>query len=426
MTIHVVSTGETVASIAASYGVSPRLLQQQNQLPESGQLAVGQALVVLFPTQTHTVSPGESLFGIARRYGTTVQALLRNNYFLLGQAALQPGQELVISLEQEKRGALAVNGYAYPFIPQIVLEQQLPYLTHLTPFTYGITAEGGLVPLGDDKLLAAAAQYGVTPWMHLSTLTEMGTFSSPLAQELLSDPERQALLIQNVEQTMLQKGYRGLDVDFEFLPGALAGPYAAFVGALEQRLNQYGYPVIVALAPKSSGDQPGLLYEGHDYPALGQAADAVLLMTYEWGYTYGPPLAVAPLPQVQRVLDYALSVIPREKILLGVPTYGYDWPLPYERGVTRATSLSPQAALALARQYSAEIQFDPVSQAPWFRYRENGREHEVWFEDARSAQAKLDLAAGSGLAGIGLWNLMRLFPQLYLLLNAQYAIESPI
>ena len=119
----------------------------------------------------------------------------------------------------------------------------------------------------------------------------------------------------------------------------------------------------MALAPKSSGDQPGLLYEGHDYPALGQAADAVLLMTYEWGYTYGPPLAVAPLPQVQRVLDYALSVIPREKILLGVPTYGYDWPLPYERGVTRATSLSPQAALALARQYGAEIQFDPVSQA---------------------------------------------------------------
>ena len=144
MTIHVVSAGETVASIAATYGVSPRLLQQQNQLPESGQLAVGQALVVLFPTQTHTVSPGESLFGIARRYGTTTQTLLRNNYFLLGQAALQPGQELVISLEEENRGTLAVNGYAYPFIPQMVLEQQLPYLTHLTPFTYGITAAGQL------------------------------------------------------------------------------------------------------------------------------------------------------------------------------------------------------------------------------------------------------------------------------------------
>ena len=424
MTIHVVSAGETVASIAATYGVSPRLLQQQNQLPESGQLAVGQALVVLFPTQTHTVSPGESLFGIARRYGTTTQTLLRNNYFLLGQAALQPGQELVISLEEENRGTLAVNGYAYPFIPQMVLEQQLPYLTHLTPFTYGITAAGQLVPLGDERLLEAAAQYGVMPWMHLSTLTEMGTFSSPLAEEILADPERQALLIQSVEQTMLQKGYRGLDVDFEFLPGALAGAYAAFIAALEQRLNQYGYPVVVALAPKSSGDQPGLLYEGHDYPALGRAADAVLLMTYEWGYTYGPPLAVAPLPQVQRVLDYALSVIPREKILLGVPTYGYDWPLPYQRGVTRATSLSPQAALALARQYGAEIQFDPVAQAPWFRYREGGRDHEVWFEDARSLRAKFLLVDEYDLGGVSFWNLNNLFRTNFLVLESLYSVEK--
>lgn len=426
MTIHVVSAGETVASIAAAYGVSPRLLQQQNQLPDTGQLVVGQALVVLFPTQTHTVSPGESLFGIARRYGTTVDALLRNNYFLLGQGNLQPGQELVIALEEDRQGVLAVNGYAYPFIPQIVLEQQLPYLTHLTPFTYGITAEGRLVPLGDEKLLASAQQYRVTPWMHLSTLTEMGNFSSPLAEQILSDPERQGLLIQDVEATMLRKGYRGLDVDFEYLPGSLAGAYAAFIAALRQRLSQYGYPVIVALAPKTSGDQPGLLYEGHDYPALGQAADAVLLMTYEWGYTYGPPMAVAPLPQVRRVLNYALSVIPREKIFLGVPTYGYDWPLPYRRGVTRANSLSPQAALTLARRFGAEIQYDPVSQAPWFRYREGGEDHEVWFEDARSAQAKLTLAAENGLLGIGLWNLMRLFPQLYLILNARYVIQSAI
>ena len=422
MTIHVVSPGETVSSIARLYGVSPRLLARQNQLPPSGELAVGQALVVLFPTQIHTVLPGDSLFSIARRYGVTMQTLLRNNYFLLGLSSLSAGEELVISLPDESRGTLAVNGYAYPFISQAVLSQQLPYLTSLTPFTYGITPSGGLVPLGDEMLLAAAQRYGVTPWMHLSTLTEAGNFSSSLAQQLLTDPEGQAMLIQAVESTMLAKGYRGLDVDFEYLPGSLSQPYAAFIAALRTRLSPHGWPVTVAVAPKLSGDQPGLLYEGHDYPALGAAADYVLLMTYEWGYTYGPPMAVAPLPQVRQVLSYALSVIPAEKLFLGVPTYGYDWPLPFVQGVTQAVSLSPQMALALARRYGVEIQYDETAQAPWFRYRADGVDHEVWFEDARSARAKLDLAAEAGARGVGLWNLMRLFPQLYLLLNGGYTI----
>ena len=422
MTIHVVSAGETVSSIARLYDVSPGLLARQNQLPPDRELAVGQALVVLFPTRTHTVLPGDSLFSIARRYGVTVQTLLRNNYFLLGLSELEAGEELVISLPDESRGTLGVNGYAYPFISQAVLSQQLPYLTNLTPFTYGITPGGGLVPLGDEMLLAAARRYGVEPWMHLSTLTEAGNFSSSLAQQLLTDPEGQAMLIQSVEDVMRAKGYRGLDVDFEYLPGDLARPYAAFIAALRARLAPYGYPVTVAVAPKTSSDQPGLLYEGHDYAALGAAADYVLLMTYEWGYTYGPPRAVAPLPQVRQVLSYALTVIPAEKLFLGVPTYGYDWPLPFVQGQTMAASLSPQMALALARRYGAAIQYDVTAQAPWFRYRENGRDHEVWFEDARSAQAKLDLAAGSGVRGVGLWNLMRVFPQLYLLLNGGYTI----
>ena len=90
--------------------------------------------------------------------------------------------------------------------------------------------------------------------------------------------------------------------------------------------------LIAALAPKTSAGQKGTLYEGHDYTAIGAACDAALLMTYEWGYTYGPPMAVAPIRNVRQVVEYALTEIPPEKIWLGVPTYGYDWTLPYEKG----------------------------------------------------------------------------------------------
>ena len=136
-------------------------------------------------------------------------------------------------------------------------------------------------------------------------------------------------------------------------------------------------------------------------------------------------MAVAPMPQVRRVLDYALTEIPREKIFLGVPTYGYDWPIPYEQGRTKAVSVSPNEALRLARQYGAEISYDERAQAPYFRYTApNGMAHEVWFEDARASLAKFALAQESGLQGVGLWNLMRNAPQTYLVLHGAFDIEK--
>ena len=131
-----------------------------------------------------------------------------------------------------------------------------------------------------------------------------------------------------VQQTLRRRGYAGLDVDFEFLPGQLAAAYAAFLARLRRLLNSQGFFLWAALAPKTSARQAGLLYEGHDYAAVGAAVDGVLLMTYEWGYTAGPPMAVSPLPNVRTVLDYAVTEIPPGKIQLGIPNYG---PCPLSR-----------------------------------------------------------------------------------------------
>lgn len=167
MTIHVVQAGETVGSIAESYGVDPARLAADNAVPPSGALAVGQTLVVRFPRQVHAVRAGETLASIAEAYGTTVRRLWQNNWPLGGGAALQPGQVLVISYFDEPLGAAAFNGYAYPYIDMSLLDAELPYLTYLTPFTYGITADGDLLQLEDDALLSAARQRGVRPVMHL-------------------------------------------------------------------------------------------------------------------------------------------------------------------------------------------------------------------------------------------------------------------
>lgn len=286
MVIHVVRPGDSVYRIAREYGVPVSQVIGDNELLNAAQLVVGQTLVIRFPKTIHTVQYGESLSSIARQYSLSLRQLYRNNPILQGEPAIYPGQTLVISYQQEeKRGTLSVNGYAYPFIDKDLLQRTLPYLTYLTPFTYGFTPSGDLVDLDDGVLLAMARHGGVAPLMHLSTLTEEGGFSNDLAHIALTDQAVQDALVANLQRVLTQKGYQGLDVDFEYVFPQDAEAYAAFLGRLAEMFNPMGWPVIAALAPKTSATQRGLLYEGHDFRRIGAAVNEVLLMTYEWGYT---------------------------------------------------------------------------------------------------------------------------------------------
>jgi spore germination protein len=166
------------------------------------------------------------------------------------------------------------------------------------------------------------------------------------------------------------------------------------------------------------------LYEAHDYSAHGRLADFVVLMTYEWGWRGGIPRAISPLNEIKRVLDYAVSVIPKDKILMGFQIYARDWKIPFQEG-DEATTISVQDAINLAYEHMAEIHYDYVSQSPYFHYRDaEGNIHEVWFEDARSAQAKFDTVKEYGLRGISYWGLGYEFPQNFPLLADNFQINK--
>lgn len=425
MEIYIVKSGDTPESIAQQYNIPTFVLTMLNNLDQIPNLVVGQALLILRPLRYYTVQPNETLYSIAQSYGINQNTIYRNNPNLGGRPLLYPGQTLVIEFERNPLRQIDVNGYAYPYIDKNLLRTTLPYINYMTPFTYGITNSGGLVQLDDEELIDISLNYGVLPLMHLSTLTENGGFSNDLASLVLNNPDIQENLINEIIENMQRKGYRGLDVDFEFVYPQDALLYGEFIGTLRSRLNPLGYEVIAALAPKTSDTQKGLLYEGHNYRAIGDNADAVLLMTYEWGYTYGPPLAVAPIRNVRQVVDYALTIIPPEKIFLGIPNYGYDWTLPYVKGESRADSISNVEAIQIAAANGAEIQYDEVSQSPWFRYTdEQGRVHEVWFEDVRSIQQKFNLINEKTLRGAGYWNLMRPFQQNWSLLDYMFDIRG--
>ena len=427
MVIHIVGPGDTVYALAVRYGVPMSRILEDNGLTPGETLVVGQALAVRVPSLTHTVRSGDTLWALSRRYGVPLRQLWRNNIALEGGDLLFPGQSLVIRYRgQEDRAPLSVLGYAYPWIGRDRLRTLAPFLTLAAPFTHRVTTEGGLEPLDDAPLLPLIRGGGAAPLLHLANLTDEG-FSGGLVHPLLNSEALQAGLLDRIDAELDLKEYRGVDVDFEGVLPEDAAALPRFLRRLRARLAPRGLPLLAAVPPKVSGNQAGALVGGYDYPLLGEAADGLLLMTYEWGYAAGPPMAVAPLDQVRRVAQYAASVIPREKLWLGVPAYGYDWPLPFVAGETRARSLSPAEAVALAREHGAEISFDGTAQSPYFRYRDGeGRQHEVWFEDARSIAAKLDLVEEFSFTGVGVWEIGRSFPQLWTVLDARREIRDPV
>ena len=423
MDIHVVQPGDSMYQLAQQYGVPMERLLQDNQLPNPSQLVVGQTIVVQYPELTHTVKAGDSLYSIAQMHSTTAVQLLRNNPSLQGRDLLYPGQVIVVKYASRPQGTLTVNAYAYPTIDRSLLRATLPYLSLLTPFTYRFDEEE-LIPLRDEALVNAALQSRVAPVLHLSNLDENERFSGELAHELLEDEDDQKELIEEIVRTAERRGYQWVDVDFEYLRAEDARAYARFLARLRRALAPGGRPLMAALAPKTSANQPGRLYEGIDYHLIAQSVDFALLMTYDWGNLSGPPMAVAPLPEVRRVVEYALTEFTPSQLFLGVPNYGYDWPLPYRQG-GRTRSLNNVEAVRLAWDRRTAIRYDEQAQAPWFRYVDGqGGEHEVWFEDARSIQAKVKLALDYGLYGIGVWNLDRPFPQGWAVVNAMAEIRS--
>ncbi len=378
--------------------------------------------------EIYVVKSGDTVDSIAESHGIAVSSVIYNNQ-LVYPYPLAVGQALLLSLGEADTPSYSawVNGYAYPFIQQSTLNETLPYLSSLSVFSYGFTTDGELVPptLDDSFMISAALMEGVRPVLTLTPFGTDGNFNNLLITAVVNDQTAKENLLANLLDTVQRKNFQGVDIDFEYIRPEDRIAFADFVADVRNLLSPYGYHVSVALAPKTSDTQEGLLYEGKDYGLLGEAADSALLMTYEWGYTYSPPMAVAPVNKVRQVVEYAVTRIAPSKIDLGIPNYGYDWTLPFVQGTSRETTVSNQVAVRIAIEAGVPIQFDEVAMSPFFQYEKDGQLHEVWFEDVRSYQAKFSLLPEYGLRGMGYWQIMRFFRPNWLLLADTFQIQRP-
>lgn len=426
MDIYVVKSGDTLYKIAQAFDVNINSLASINGLNLNDSLVLGQALIVPKVGNYYTVKEGDTLFKIGRMFNVNYDTIAKaNNLGVLD--ALQVGMKLFIPPRDKTE--IESNAYIEPLTDPVSRElieeatNLVPFLTYLSPFSFRITRDGSLIDPPLDNFVEIANQAGTTIMLSITNLEE-GSFSAELAEVILTNPTLQDKLISEIINKAKTLLVSDVHFDFEFIPPYLKAEYLAFLQKAKTRLHNSDLLMSVALAPKISATQTGQWYEAHDYAGIGQIADFVVIMTYEWGYIAGPPMPVSPLPEVRKVIEYALTEMPSEKIMLGQNLYGYDWTLPFTEG-TLAITLSPLGAVDLARNVGAQINYNYTQQAPYFNYYDqNKNEHIVWFEDARSIQAKFNLIKELNLRGISYWKLGFAFPQNWVLLEDNFNIKK--
>jgi spore germination protein YaaH len=224
-----------------------------------------------------------------------------------------------------------------------------------------------------------------------------GDWQGQVIADLLADPERAGAHREALVGLALAGGWDGIDIDYEALPPTAGPQLIDFLTALGADLDEHGLELTVAVPARADDDSTGTL--AYSYQLLGEVADQVRVMTYDHSWSGSEAGPVAPLDWVSSVIDYAVERVPADKLMLGVPTYGYDWV------GTRGEVVSAVEAVELADEVGAEPVWDEASGSWTFGYERDGEQHTVWYEDARSLSAAQDLAAEAGLRGVAIWQL---------------------
>lgn len=408
--VYTVVPGDTLFQLANLFGTTVAAIAAANNITDPNQIFVGQRLIIPGWSQiTYTIRPGDTLFQIAQRFNTTVQLIARVNH-ITDPSLIFPGQTLIIPqpIPVETKPAIETLGYFHNYNLDALgrtLSTIAPYITYGALFHYPVDGQGSIsVTANTPQFVSLFRRYNIQPLITITNWGNTDTFDPDLARAVLANDAVRAQTLQNLLSIIEQYDFAGVNVDFENMYPEDRQLYTNFIREMADLLRPRGYLTTIAAAPKWA-DYPNLPWVGaFDYAALGQIVDFMFIMTYEWGWIGGPPQPVASIVNVRRVLTYATSLIPPQKIIQGIPLYGYNWTLP-DTPENTATGVNLVNVYDLAYRFGAAIAFDTTAQSPVLRYTdETGVQHEVWFEDARSLLAKYQTAREFNLRGVGFWS----------------------
>lgn len=418
MFIYIVQQGDSLYSISQKFAISIDILRAVNGLTQEN-IVPGQALVIA--SSKYIVQPGDSLYKIAQvTYVSSTELISANPG--ISPTDLQVGTEITIPiLPYYEITTLGYYVLRTPEMDKKLIKDYAPYTTYMKLFEYHFHEDGSLSDLNDLPAIQQAWESNSPPFATITNLTEVG-FSSQLTNQVLNSAATRKILVDNIYRLVVRKGYAGVNIDFEQNLPADRDVFSQFLLDLKRRLEQAGLILSIAVPPKTSDNIPW--YEGYDYGAIGAVVDLVFIMTYDWHHAASEPGPVAPINEVRRTIEYAMTKMARSKILIGVPFYGYDWPLPY-RPEIGGKALSTQAATLLAMNNQVPISYSKETESAFFYYYDAaGQRHVVWFDDSRSMAEKMKLLKEYGIGGIGAWQLTLGMPQGPWILRKFYHVKK--
>lgn len=421
MFFYFVKKGDNLSKIASDYHTSIAQIVEDNDLDNKNNLSVGQCLLIRSRPTVYEVKSGDTLNKIASNYHVSVEQLKKWNPSLSNDLTI--GEKINITYKVDDKDKIKINGYCYEGINLDILKRTLPYLTYLSVFGYKADENGEINKINDSRIVDLALDYNVAPLMVITNLKKEGGFSSDIAHSIINDNAKIDTLLNNILSIVKSKGYYGVNIDFEYVYQKDKTAYENFLKTAYNFFSSRNIFVSTALAPKTSSSQSGLLYEAHNYQTAGKYNDMIILMTYEWGYTYGESMPVSPLNKMESVVKYAISEIDSQKLLLGIPNYAYDFNVPKIKG-KGAKSMSLKAANNMAFTKNAEIKYYQDYQTPYYTYYEGDNKHEVQFDNVYSFYKKLELVDNYNLGGISIWTITTYNTPYYLLLKHLFIIEK--
>jgi spore germination protein len=275
--------------------------------------------------------------------------------------------------------------------------------TEASPWVYGLTATGQIVAQAPTRAAETAAATHRLRTLDIPLIPSIanvtdGRWAYQPVATMLHDPAAIDHHITDIVSLVNREGDAGIDIDYEDLKTTDREAFATFVTRLGDALHTENKILSVALFAKTTDAGVDQRNIAQDYAAIGAAAEEVRLMGYDYHWKSSPPGPVAPITWIREVLTYAKTQISPEKIVLGIPMAGYDWVDGHGEEVTW------QQCFDRTKAFHASVHYDGRQQAPWFGYTDaQGREHEVWFENADSTKAKLDAVKEYGIRGVYLW-----------------------